>query len=175
MKAVPQVLLEGRPGIGKTTVARRLVARLRHDDVPVAGFTTEELRDGGRRVGFAIETVDGRRSTLAHINLAGPPRVGKYGVDLAAFEKLALPSLDAGPGTVAVVDELGKMELASRRFRGAFAALLKRPVPVVATVHVHAHPFTDALKKRPGVEVIRVTTGNREALPTRLAATLEAG
>jgi nucleoside-triphosphatase len=174
MSAVPRFLLEGRPGIGKTTVARRLVSHLRRDGVPVAGFTTEELRERGRRVGFAIETVDGRRSMLAHVDITGPPRVGRYGVDLAAFERLTLPTLDIEPGTVAVVDELGKMELASRGFRDAFAALIERPVPIVATVHTYAHPFTDALKDRRGVELIRVTAGNRDDLPTRLAATLEA-
>ena len=34
---------------------------LREAGVPLAGFLTEELREGGRRVGFAIETFDGTR------------------------------------------------------------------------------------------------------------------
>jgi nucleoside-triphosphatase len=72
-----RVLLEGRPGSGKTTAARRLVALLRARGVPVRGFTTEELREDGRRVGFAVEAVDGNRGVLAHVDLAGPPRVGR--------------------------------------------------------------------------------------------------
>jgi nucleoside-triphosphatase len=41
---------------------------------------------------------------------------------------------------------------------------------VMATVHVHHHPFTDALKRQPYVRVPRVTESNRDALPGRLAA-----
>jgi NTPase len=40
-------LLEGRPGIDKTTVARRLLNLLQEAGVPVGGFTTAELRTGG--------------------------------------------------------------------------------------------------------------------------------
>jgi hypothetical protein len=54
--------------------------------------------------------------------------------------------------------------------RAAVAALLHRDVAVMATVHVHHHPFTDALKRQPYVRVPRVTESNRDALPGRLAA-----
>jgi nucleoside-triphosphatase len=168
-----RVLLEGRPAIGKTTVARRLAELLSEAGVPIAGFVTEELREHGRRVGFAVETLDGARAVLAHVDLRGPPRVGKYGVDLPAFERVALPALASPPARgVVLIDELGKMELASEPFRAAVSRLFEQPVPVVATVHVARHPFTDALKHGPGVEVVRVTRGNREELPTRIAARL---
>lgn len=163
----PRILLEGRPGVGKTTVARRLVAALKTAGVPVTGFTTEEMREGGRRIGFAIESVPGARETLAHIDLPGPPRVGRYGVDLAAFERIALPSLGP-PGDVVVIDELGKMELSSSAFREAVAALLEREVPLVATVHLHRDLFTDRLKRRPDVDVVRVTERTRDELTDRL-------
>jgi nucleoside-triphosphatase len=64
-EGTPRLLLEGRPGIGKTTVARRLLNLLREAGVAVAGFTTEELRTGGRREGFAVEAVAGARGILA--------------------------------------------------------------------------------------------------------------
>ena len=159
-----RILLEGRPGSGKTTLARRLVAGLRERDIPVTGFTTEELRERGRRVGFAIETVDGERGTLAHVDFAGPPRVGKYGVDLDALERLAIPALRAPPRALVVIDELGKMELASEPFRAAVDELFASPADVVATVHVFRHPFTDALKARADVERLRVTAANRDDL-----------
>jgi nucleoside-triphosphatase len=167
------VLIEGRPGVGKTTVARRLGALLREAGVPLAGFLTEELREGGRRVGFAIETVGGAHGVLAHVGLPGPPRVGKYGVDRAGFERLALPALASPPrGGVVLIDELGKMELASEAFRAAVSQLLEQPIALVATVHLARHPFTDALKRRPAVELVRLTMRNRDELPERLAARL---
>ena len=168
----PRLLLEGRPGVGKTTVAARLIELLRADGLSVAGFVTCELRAaGGRRVGFELETAGGRRGLLAHVDLRGGPRVGRYGIALDDLERLAVPELEAArEGAIVVVDELGKMELASERFRDAFERVLARPLPLVATVHAFAHPFTDALKRDPSVAVVPVTAGNRDALPGELAA-----
>jgi nucleoside-triphosphatase len=168
-----KILLEGRPGAGKSTVAQRLAELLGGEGVRVGGFVTGELRESGRRVGFEVEAFDGERAILAHVSLPGPPRVGRYGVDLEAFERVALPALDAaGEADVVVVDELGKMELASERFRAAVSELFDGTLPVVATVHAFAHPFTDALKRRAGVECHRVTRDTRDALPIELAARL---
>ena len=167
-EGTPRLLLEGRPGIGKTTVARRLLQLLREAGVPVAGFTTGELRTGGYREGFVVEAASGAREVLAHVDLPGPPRVSRYGVDLAAFERVALPALGAGPGGVMVVDELGKMELASVAFRAAVVELLGRDVAVVATVHQARDRFTDALRRRPDIRVVRVTQATRDGLPEQL-------
>jgi nucleoside-triphosphatase len=149
----------------------RLVEILRADGLAVSGFLTRELREGGARVGFALETLDGRRGTLARAGVRGALRVGRYGVVLDDLERLAIPAL-AAPADVVVVDELGRMELASEPFRDAVAALLERPVAVVATVHAHPHPFTDALKRRPSVEVVRLTRSNRAELPPAIARRL---
>ena len=172
-EGTPRLLLEGRPGIGKTTVARRLLTLLQEADVPVGGFTTGELRTGGRREGFVVEAASGARGVLAHVGLPGPPRVGRYGVDLAAFERVALSALvDPGLGGVVVVDELGKMELASAAFRAAVLELFGRDVAVVATVQVGHHRFTDALKRRLDIRVVRVTEATRDALAEQLMGRL---
>ncbi|MFI6849474.1 hypothetical protein OG535_39355 [Kitasatospora sp. NBC_00085] len=168
-----RILLEGRPGSGKTTAIRRLAALLRTREA--VGFTTEEIRDGGTRVGFALETLTGRRGVLAHVGLPGPPQVGRYGVDLGVMERLALPSFTtpAGPGTLVLIDELGRMELAYPPFRDAVRAVFGADVDVVATVHAQHGPFTDVLKRRIDVELIQLTRANRDVLPERLAARLE--
>jgi nucleoside-triphosphatase len=171
-----RLLIEARPGAGKTTAIGRLAELLRDAGVALSGFLTTELRDGRRRVGFEIETFAGERGLLAHVDIPGPPRVGRYGVDLEEFERLALPALSSpASGGVVLIDELGKMELASERFREAVHALFESPVPIAATVHTARHPFTDALKRRPNVSTIRLSAANRDRLPSEVAERLLAG
>ncbi|GAA1905783.1 hypothetical protein GCM10009753_40410 [Streptantibioticus ferralitis] len=144
----------------------------------VGGFTTEEIRDAGARAGFALETLAGQRAVLAHVDFPGPPRVGRYGVDLQVMEQLALPSLNAasaGPaaGRLVLIDELGRMELACTAFKDAVRSLFRGDVDVVATVQAHHDPFTDALKRRTDIELIHLTVANRDSMPSELVARLE--
>ncbi|UQA90868.1 NTPase [Streptomyces halobius] len=172
-----KILLEGRPGVGKTTLVRRLTALL-HTRRAV-GFTTEEIREAGTRTGFALETLaGGPRAVLAHVDFPGPPRVGRYGVDLDVMERLALPPLRSAaanpvPGELVLIDELGRMELACTAFRDTVRNLFESGIDIVATVHAKSDPFTDALKRRPGIELAQVTRANRDALPEALAARFE--
>ncbi|MGW7468405.1 nucleoside-triphosphatase [Streptomyces xantholiticus] len=171
-----KILLEGRPGVGKTTVVRRLAALLHTRDV--VGFTTEEIRQGGARVGFVLETTTGHRAVLAHVDFPGAPKVGRYGVDLGVMDRLALPGLLAAsaepvPGRLVLIDELGRMELYSAAFREAVRCVFETGIDVVSTVHAHSDPFTDALKRRTDVELVVVTRANRDTLPGKLAAQLE--
>ncbi|XP_061480488.1 cancer-related nucleoside-triphosphatase isoform X1 [Rhineura floridana] len=92
------VFLTGPPGIGKTTLIQKATEILKSSSVPIDGFYTEEVREGGRRVGFDVVTLSGRRGVLSRVG-SGPAaarceyRVGQYVVDLTSFEQLALPLL----------------------------------------------------------------------------------
>uniref|UniRef100_G3UAD9 Nucleoside-triphosphatase, cancer-related n=1 Tax=Loxodonta africana TaxID=9785 RepID=G3UAD9_LOXAF len=93
------VFLTGPPGrVGKTTLIRKASEALKSSGVPVDGFYTEEVRQGGRRIGFDVVTLSGARGPLSRIGSEPLPgkreyRVGQYVVDLASFEQLALPVL----------------------------------------------------------------------------------
>jgi nucleoside-triphosphatase len=168
-----RLLVEARPGAGKTTALLTLSQLLRDAGVALCGFLTRELREGRGRVGFEIETFDGERALLAHVSLPGPPRVGRYGVDLDAFDRVALSAIRRTTAdSVVLIDELGKMELASERFREAVTAVFDQRVPVVASVQMGRHPVSDSLKRRPDVEMLRLTAGNRDRLPRELAQRL---
>jgi nucleoside-triphosphatase len=163
---VPLLLLTGAPGSGKSTVMRGVAAALAGRNV--RGFFTAELREGGRRTGFAVESLAGARGTLARAGLASPHRVGRYGVDVLGFERVALPAL--APGAAAyLVDEIGPMECFSGRFVAAVRALLAADARVVATVHRRAGGFAGELRSRPGAILLEVTPGNRDGLPSRVA------
>ncbi len=166
----PLILLSGRPGIGKTTVIRRLAGLL--SGRVIAGFFTDEIRVAGQRQGFRVTAFSGAADILAHTKTHSPHRVGRYGVDVDAFERIALPEL-ARPADVLFVDEIGKMECFSSRFVQAVRDVLNGPVPIVATVALSGPGFIADVKCRPDVELLEVTAQNRDELPGQLAERIQ--
>jgi nucleoside-triphosphatase len=165
------ILLTGRPGVGKTTCLLRTLERL---GGPAGGFVTEEIRAQGVRVGFALVTLDGRRATLAHVGRTGAPRVGKYGVDVGALDRVGVPAVReaARAGQLVVIDEIGKMELASAAFRLVVEEALRGPAPVLGTILAGPHPWADRIKADPAVTLVPVTLANRDGLPGELVRRL---
>jgi len=131
----------------------------------VAGFYTEELRVGRDRVGFRIVTLDGREAVLAHVDRHRPPRVGKYGVDLAAIDAVAVSAITPRRSVdVYLVDEIGKMECLSPAFVTAMRTLLHSPAAVVATVAERGGGFIAEVKRRRDAETWPLTRANRGTL-----------
>lgn len=163
------ILLTGRPGVGKTTVIRGVLARW---EAGAGGFYTEEIREQGRRTGFRLVTLDGAESTLASVNISSPYRVGKYGIDLDDLEKVGVEALYRAMRqpemSLLVVDEVGRMELFSPAFREAVERALDSPKLVLGSVMARSHPWVDAIKARPDVSLVEVTRLNRSTLPEQI-------
>ncbi len=158
------LLLTGPPRVGKTSLVVRAL-----DSLPLetaCGFVTRELRRDGRRVGFAVETLTGQSAVLAHVDIQSPHRVGRYRVDLAAFESTALPTIDPARVTapLIVIDEIGKMECFSDRFRELVIAALNSDRAVLATIALRGNRFIESLKARPEITLLHVTQQNRDRL-----------
>lgn len=164
------LLLTGRSGIGKTTIIKAVAEALGER---AGGFTTEEIRGPGGRKGFRLVTLDGQETVMAHVSLRGPghPQVGRYGVDVAAIERVGVVALHRAMqrGQIVVIDEIGKMELYCRPFKDAVLQAIGGPCTVLATVMSKPNPWVDALKALPQVEVWEVTAGNRVEMPKRVA------
>ena len=167
------ILVTGLPGVGKTTLVRGLATRLASYEP--AGFYAEEIRDAtGKREGFRIVTLYGRRLVLSHIDFPGRTRVGRYGVDVAGFEQLlAQLDLSRARSRLFIIDEIGKMECLSRQFIHEVTALLNGPATVVATIALKGGGFIKQLKERPDCRLITVTRENRDRLLGELASALE--
>ncbi|XP_027909418.1 cancer-related nucleoside-triphosphatase isoform X2 [Vigna unguiculata] len=136
-------LVTGPPGVGKSTLIMRVLESLRvNSSIKLQGFYTREVRRAGQRVGFEVVTLDGRTAPLASIHFSSPesvgwPSVGKYKVDVASFESLALPELQVREDTsLFIIDEVGKMELFSSSFFPAVLRVLESNIPVLASIPI---------------------------------------
>jgi nucleoside-triphosphatase len=167
------ILLTGQPGCGKTTLIQRVIAQL---NVPLGGFYTQEMRVGGAREGFKMITFDEQEGILAHVKHPGPPRVGRYGVDLEALVAVGVASIQRAlhNDALIVIDEIGPMELFSAAFCQAVTAALDSANPVFGSIVSRSRPFSDRVKARPDVTVIEVSPGNRDKLVDEVLTLLQA-
>ncbi len=171
----PVILLTGRPGVGKSTVIKKIVSRLGGNS---GGFYTRELRVGGRRTGFEIVTLAGQTGYLAtkvpNITLAHSVPFGKYRVNLEAIASIAVPALRQAmrQGQVIVIDEIGPMEILSKPFCQAVREILDSQALVLGTIVQRPNSFADWVKVHPRVKVKPVTVTNRAQIPEQIYAEL---
>lgn len=158
------LLIQGPPKAGKTTAITTIAKFLPE----VAGFYTAQIREGGVRVGFQVESFEGQKKILAHKKCKSPDKVGKYGVNVKNFESVAIPALKNGikRGQILLIDEIGKMEMYSEKFRKEMVKALNSPNPLVATI---PQKMTSRIKKvleNKSFRIIQITRENREQLPS---------
>ena len=154
-------LLTGSPGTGKTTVIRQAIARSK---AKAGGFYTEEIRSGGTRQGFRIITLDGHDAILAHVDSHSRYRVSKYGVDVQSLDNVGVAAINRAidENDLIVIDEIGKMELFSPRFREAILKAIDSGKKVLGTIMLSPYPFADDIKRHPGVKVIQLTRADHD-------------
>ena len=158
-----KTLITGKPGVGKTTLVQKIIKRM--ESINMAGFYTFEIRCTGSRLGFELQSLNGTRRTLAHVEIDSRHRVGRYGVDKDGFEEF-LATLDLlNPDIeMIVIDEIGKMELFSNRFRDLVCDALNTDKQVLATIPLKGNDFIREIKQRPDIHLLEVTHANRERL-----------
>lgn len=165
-----RVAITGRPGVGKTTLIERVLAKLA---VPTGGFLTKEVRKCGHRVGFAlVDLATGEETMFARVG-AGGDKVGRYAVDPGVVERIGLAAIDRAirDRRLVVIDEIAPMELRARGFVAAVEQALASDSALLISTHAHAtHPVADRVRQE--LHLVRVKLGNRDALVDEVAALL---
>jgi len=156
----PKVLITSMPGVGKTTLIKRVCDALA--DLHPVGFYTEEIRSGGIRQGFSMVGLDGTRGILAHVDCRSPHKIGKYGVDISAFEAF-LDTIDilAKANGIVIIDEIGKMECLSSKFTRLVLDLLETKNRFLATIAARGGGFISDIRQRSDVALFELTLRNR--------------
>lgn len=115
-------VLTAPPKTGKSTAIKKIINMLGSKNC--CGFYTKEMIENGQRVGFKIVTLSGKEGILAHVSYDGEYRIGKYGVNLEEFEKVALTELEniinTGGDKYVIIDEIGPMQLFQINIRNCY-------------------------------------------------------
>ena len=159
--AKKHILITSLPGVGKTTLIKK-VAKAMQPVRPV-GFFTEEIREKGVRKGFALVSLDGTRGVLSRIDVQSIFRVGKYGVDVAGFEAF-LDTIDfLGTKTsLIIIDEIGKMECFSAKFKHLLNSIFNSDKRLIATIALKGGDIIEEIKKRSDVTLFKINARNRD-------------
>lgn len=165
------VLLTGLPGVGKTTMVKKIADNLVARGLKVAGITTSEVRENGQRIGFRITDLStGEEGWLARKESSGGPRTGSYRIVMDDLERIgveALRKLIRGGIDFAIVDEVGPMEMTSSSFRSSLGEVFHGSQATLVTVKLGSrYEEIDAIRNE--CLQLELTSSNREEVYANL-------
>ncbi len=167
------VLITGSPRVGKTTLITSVIKEMKKD---VIGFLTEEIKENNRRTGFEIKTYSGHKLLLASKkNTTSRYRVAGYGVYLenidTTIENLSQELFETDYDLI-IIDEIGKMELFSSKFRSFVMDCLETK-KVLGTIMLRDNDFTRQIKNRDDTILLEITVSNREEIKNKIMEMLK--
>ena len=145
------IFLTGAPSSGKTTIIKKIIKNL---PVPANGFYTEEEKIGDNRVGFLMRSLDGKVGYLAHQDINSDFHIRRYGVSIENIETIAASSIKPIDDNIIILDEIGKMECFSDKFRKAALKALDSSNIVIGTITFGGDEFISKIKERKDIEII---------------------
>ena len=160
--------MTGKPGEGKTSIIQRTMKSLDETGLKAGGIYCPEIRVDSQRVGFEIIDLETKqKGILAHIDQHDGPRVGRYRVNLQDLENIGVEAINWAlrSADYIVIDEVGPMELCSKRFREAVFNAVESPKPVLGVIHYRLrNPIISQIKSREDTVIYEVTIENRNNL-----------
>jgi nucleoside-triphosphatase len=127
------IFITGRPGMGKSTLIQQLIEGLKGRKI--AGIISPEIRSGERR-GFKMQDLVTRREEIfASVDFKSGPRIGKYTVNVRAIDNMVASFLQYFElADYVFLDEIGKMEFCSDKFKKMVNRIIKTDKIIIAAI-----------------------------------------
>jgi nucleoside-triphosphatase len=161
-----RIAITGPPRVGKSTLVQKCASASK---LKVGGVLARDKRIKDRRLGFELlDLGSGATGMLADENGDGP-QLGKYRVRLDDLDQVGAKAIeDALQSDLIVVDEVGPMELSSKRFVSAVERAIASEKPMLVVLHQWSqHPLAKKIRKT--FRVITLTKENRDRLADDVA------
>ncbi len=153
---VSRILITGPPRCGKSTLISKLFEFYSKKNFKIKGFLTPEVREKGKRIGFDIEEISSDiRIPLARIgDYKSKYKLGKYSVFIDEFENVIsnLEKYNLEQVDLIIIDEIGKMELFSKKFQNFIINIFQGESNIIATIGKNIkYPYNKKIFNPPDV------------------------
>jgi nucleoside-triphosphatase len=161
-----RLAITGPPGVGKSTLVQKCAKASRHK---VGGVLARDKRVKDRRVGFELLDLGSGAMGMLADETGDGPQLGKYRVRLDDLDRIGARAIEeALQSDLIVVDEVGPMELSSKRFVAAVEKAIASDKPMLVVLHQWSqHPLAKKIRKT--FRVITLSQENRDRIADEIS------
>lgn len=155
------VFLQGLPGVGKSTIIKKILRELSID--PTGFFTlVEELPIEGKR-NIYIHPANSKNLERESNNLIGESvNPGKLVAYTKVFENYGLEILSHIESPLIIMDEIGFLEDDAYQYQSRILDLLNQEIMILGVIKKKETPFISTIARHRKSIVIEVNENNRE-------------
>ena len=174
MDDIPKIGITGMPSVGKTQTLVKIIEKIQKSGYKIEGMVTLPIIEKKKRVGFFVEDWQSKeKEVFARLDMDSKDKVGKYGVDLGALERIGVRAIEKAINDetvdIIVIDEIGKMEMLSEKFCDMVIEALDSDKPIMVTLHKKSRtPLLQDIRRRDDIRILEVTPINRNLLPYKI-------
>jgi nucleoside-triphosphatase len=171
-----QILITGPPRSGKSTLISKIIEYFHKEkSFTIYGFLTPEIRKRGIRIGFdVVDIYSGKKTSLARVgDFKTEYRLGKYNVFTQEFDNYIeqFLKLEGKNPNLIIIDEIGKMELFSKKFEIFIKKIFSQEIPIIATIGLNLrHPIKSYLQALPTVQILNLNHQNFQLIFKNITA-----
>jgi len=165
-----KILITGSPRCGKSTLISKLIEYYTiKKNYTIYGFLTPEVNKSGNRIGFdIIDIFSGDRSPLARVgDFKTKYKLGKYSIFIDEFENYLETTLllEKKKVDLIIIDEIGKIELFSKKFQDFIKRIFSLDIAILATIGLKLkHLIKNYLLNLPTVQLLNLNRQNFQTI-----------